>query len=76
VHLADWNIPAHGNTDTSHGCVNVAPAYIYWFYDTFGPGDIVDVQNTGRALPLGNGISEWVLPWDVWVKGGANPPTA
>ncbi len=76
VHLADWNIPAHGNTDTSHGCVNVAPAYIYWFYDTFGPGDIVDVQNTGRALPLGNGISDWVLPWDEWVKGGANPPTA
>jgi lipoprotein-anchoring transpeptidase ErfK/SrfK len=37
VHLADWNIWAHGKTNTSHGCINVAPAYIYWFYDTFAP---------------------------------------
>lgn len=68
VHLADWNIPQHGVADTSHGCVNVAPAFIFWFYDTFGAGDIVDVQNTGRALPLGNGISDWVLSWDEWSK--------
>jgi lipoprotein-anchoring transpeptidase ErfK/SrfK len=68
VHLADWNIPQHGNTNTSHGCVNVAPTFIYWFYDTFGTGDVVDVQNTGRALPLGNGIADWVLPWDEWIK--------
>jgi lipoprotein-anchoring transpeptidase ErfK/SrfK len=68
VHLADWNIPQHGVTNTSHGCVNVAPAFIYWFYDTFGTGDIVDVQNTGRALPLGNGISDWVLPYEEWIK--------
>jgi len=68
VHLADWNIPQHGVADTSHGCVNVAPAFIFWFYDTFGAGDIVDVQNTGRALPLGNGISDWVHSWDEWSK--------
>ena len=24
----------HGEANTSHGCINVAPAYIYWFYDT------------------------------------------
>jgi lipoprotein-anchoring transpeptidase ErfK/SrfK len=66
VHLADWNIPQHGYSNTSHGCINVAPEHIYWFYDTFGVGDVVDVRNTGRNLPLGNGISDWVLSWAEW----------
>jgi lipoprotein-anchoring transpeptidase ErfK/SrfK len=25
VHLADWNIPAQGHRNTSHGCINVGP---------------------------------------------------
>ena len=50
VHLADWNIPAHGVRNTSHGCINVAPAYIFWFYEQFGAGDIVDVKNTPKRL--------------------------
>jgi hypothetical protein len=58
-------------SNTSHGCINVAPAYIYWFYDTFGPGDIVDVKNTGKQLGLGNGVADWVLSWDEWQKGSA-----
>ena len=71
VHLADWNIPQHGKANTSHGCINVAPAYIYWFYNTFGAGDIVDVRNTGRQLNVRDGLGDWVMPWDQWVKGSA-----
>lgn len=71
VHLADWNIPQHGVANTSHGCINVAPTYIYWFYDTFNQGDIVDVQNTGRQLQLTNGLGDWTLSWDDWQKGSA-----
>ncbi|HEX6869992.1 MAG TPA: Ig-like domain-containing protein [Micromonosporaceae bacterium] len=71
VHLADWNIWAHGKVNTSHGCINVAPTYIYWFYDTFGAGDIVDVRNTGLMLPVRDGLGDWVMPWDQWVKGSA-----
>ena len=69
VHLADWNIPQHGVANTSHGCINVAPAYIFWFYDTFGAGDIVDVKNTGKNLDVRNGLGDWVLSWDEWQKG-------
>ncbi len=71
VHLADWNIPQHGVANTSHGCINVAPAYIFWFYDTFGAGDIVDVKNTGKNLDVRNGLGDWVLSWDEWQKGSA-----
>lgn len=71
VHLADWNIPQHGRENTSHGCINVAPTYIHWFYNTFGAGDIVDVTNTGRQLELRDGWGDWTLTWAEWVKGSA-----
>jgi lipoprotein-anchoring transpeptidase ErfK/SrfK len=71
VHLADWNIPAHGVRNTSHGCINVAPAYIYWFFDNFGAGDIVDVRNTAKKLTVTDGLGDWVLTWDEWKKGSA-----
>ena len=76
VHLADWNISQHGVTNTSHGCINVAPAYIYWFYDTFGAGDIVDVKNTGRSVNTNKvGVNgwDWIVPWAQWQKLSALP---
>jgi lipoprotein-anchoring transpeptidase ErfK/SrfK len=71
VHLADWNIPAHGVRNTSHGCINVAPAYIFWFYEQFGAGDIVDVKNTSKKLTVNDGLGDWVLSWEQWQKGSA-----
>jgi lipoprotein-anchoring transpeptidase ErfK/SrfK len=71
VHLADWNITQHGKANTSHGCINGAPTYICWFYDTFAAGDVVDVRNTGRQLDVRDGIGDWVIPWDQWLKGSA-----
>jgi lipoprotein-anchoring transpeptidase ErfK/SrfK len=71
VHLADWNISQHGVANTSHGCINVAPTYIYWFYNTFGAGDVVEVKNTGYRLNVRDGLGDWVMPWDEWVKGSA-----
>jgi lipoprotein-anchoring transpeptidase ErfK/SrfK len=71
VHLADWNIPQQGHVNTSHGCINVGPDYIYWFYDTFGPGDVVDVTGTNRRLALTNGLGDWTLTWAQWQKGSA-----
>lgn len=65
VHLADWNIPAHGNRNTSHGCINVGPAHARWFYETFRPGDVVDVRNTPRQMAVSDG-SAWAVPWDNW----------
>jgi lipoprotein-anchoring transpeptidase ErfK/SrfK len=71
VHLADWNIPQQGHVNTSHGCINVGPDYIYWFYSQFGAGDIVNVTGTNRHLDKRNGLGDWVVPWDQWLKGSA-----
>ena len=72
-HLADWNIWAHGKTNTSHGCINIGPTYIYWMYDKFIPGDIVEVRNTGKPLDPRDGLGDWVLSWDKWTQGSALP---
>jgi len=71
VHLADWNIPAHGRRNTSHGCINVGPAHAQWFYDNFVPGDVVDVKGTPVKLGLTNGLGDWTMSWDEWRKGSA-----
>ncbi|MDQ2838375.1 MAG: Ig-like domain-containing protein [Actinomycetota bacterium] len=70
VHWADWSVWAQGNTDTSHGCLNVSPADSYWFYDFSVPGDIVDVRNTGRNLAEWNS-GYWNVSWAKWVGDGA-----
>lgn len=66
VHLADWNIPAHGHTNTSHGCINVGPDHAQWFYNTFAVGDVVEVRNTARRLALTDGLGDWTIPWSQW----------
>lgn len=70
VHWADWSVWAQGNTDTSHGCLNVSPANAYWFYDFSLPGDIVDVRNTGRTLAEWNS-GYWNVSWAKWLSDGA-----
>jgi lipoprotein-anchoring transpeptidase ErfK/SrfK len=66
VHLADWNIPAQGHRNTSHGCINVGPDNAKWFYANFGLGDVVDVKNNPRQMGLSDGIGDWTIAWEKW----------
>lgn len=71
VHAAPWSVWAQGNTDTSHGCLNVSPNNAEWFYKWSQVGDVVQVKNTGGA-PLAvwqNG--DWSVPWSEWQAGSA-----
>ena len=70
VHWADWSVWAQGNTDTSHGCLNVSPDNAWWFYRWSQPGDIVDVRNTGRPLQEWNS-GYWAVTWAKWLGDGA-----
>ncbi|MBS1691402.1 MAG: L,D-transpeptidase family protein [Actinobacteria bacterium] len=73
LHQLDSTVWAQGNTDTSHGCLNLNGANARWFYDFSVPGDVVEVRNTGGA-PLQlwqNG--DWSVPWAQWRKGSALP---
>jgi lipoprotein-anchoring transpeptidase ErfK/SrfK len=70
VHWADWSVWAQGNTDTSHGCLNVSPDDSWWFYHYSRPGDIVDVRNTGRPLQEWNS-GFWTVSFAKWISSGA-----
>jgi lipoprotein-anchoring transpeptidase ErfK/SrfK len=71
LHQLDSTIWAQGNTDVSHGCLNLSGENAQWFFNFAIPGDVVEIRNTGGA-PLEvwqNG--DWGLPWDQWVQGSA-----
>lgn len=71
VHSAPWSVWAQGNTNVSHGCLNVSPQNAEWFYKWSRPGDVVQVKHTGGA-PLEvwqNG--DWSVPWSQWMAGSA-----
>lgn len=71
LHQLDTTVWAQGNTDTSHGCLNLNATNAQWFYNWAIPGDVVEVHNTsGPGLSLWNN-GDWTVPWDEWVKGSA-----
>ena len=62
---------AQGNTNVSHGCLNLSPVNARWFFDFSVPGDVAEVRNTGGP-PLEvwqNG--DWSVPWETWLAGSA-----
>lgn len=73
LHQLDSTVWAQGNTNVSHGCLNLNADNAKWFYEFSQPGDIVEIRNTGGE-PLQmwqNG--DWSVPWDQWRAGSALP---
>ncbi|MEU8608624.1 Ig-like domain-containing protein [Actinoplanes sp. NPDC048791] len=63
LHAAPWN-GSLGRANLSHGCINLTTADAKWVYNNFLVGDIVDVKNTPRELPIWNGLGDWTVPFD------------
>ncbi|HIW96017.1 MAG TPA: L,D-transpeptidase family protein [Candidatus Corynebacterium gallistercoris] len=72
IHSAPWSVWAQGNTNTSHGCVNVSPENALWVLNNFKRGDIVEVKNTtGSTLSGSDGLGDWNIDWKTWKAGNA-----
>ncbi|MEV6099755.1 L,D-transpeptidase [Nocardia sp. NPDC051981] len=41
VHSAPWSVDSQGNSNVSHGCINLAPADAEWYFDNVSVGDPV-----------------------------------
>lgn len=73
VHSAPWSVSSQGNTNVSHGCLNVSPSNALWFFDNTKRGDIVEVINTvGPTLSGTDGLGDWNIPWEQWQAGNAS----
>lgn len=71
LHALASTMWAQGNTDTSHGCLNLSPSNAQWYYKFSRIGDVVKVVNSGGpALQLWNN-GDWSVPWSTWVAGSA-----
>lgn len=71
-HSAPWSLGAQGNTNTSHGCLNLSPADAQWVYNNAKRGDITIVKNTvGGTLSGVDGLGDWNIPWPEWKAGNA-----
>ncbi len=72
VHSAPWSVGQQGDSNVSHGCVNLSPANAQWFYDHFGLGDVVEIINSGgHPLPVWDTYGDWTLSWSQWQAGSA-----
>ncbi|MET0235848.1 MAG: Ig-like domain-containing protein [Kibdelosporangium sp.] len=72
VHENPNSVGAQGNSNVSHGCVNLNAANAQWFFDHFGLGDVVEVTNSGGPqLPVWDTYGDWAVSWADWQSGSA-----
>jgi lipoprotein-anchoring transpeptidase ErfK/SrfK len=73
VHGAPWSVGQQGNSNVSHGCINLSTERAAWFFDFSRPGDVVEVANSiGPTLSAADGdIYDWAIPWADWRAGSA-----
>jgi lipoprotein-anchoring transpeptidase ErfK/SrfK len=43
VHSAPWSVDSQGNSNVSHGCINLSPDNAAWYFNTVNVGDPIDV---------------------------------
>ena len=71
LHQLNATVWAQGNTDTSHGCLNLNSDNAQWFYNFSVPGDVVEIRNTGGPPLQLSQNGDWTVPWIEWRKGSA-----
>lgn len=69
-HSAPWSVGSQGNTNTSHGCINLSTENAAWLMENSKPGDLITVRNAGeQTLESTDGWSVWQMSWDEWTSG-------
>jgi lipoprotein-anchoring transpeptidase ErfK/SrfK len=76
VHAAPWSVAAQGNTNVSHGCININPANAAQFFNFSRVGDIVNVVGGPRPpVPGDHGVMDWSTPWTSFTPVAVSPLT-
>jgi lipoprotein-anchoring transpeptidase ErfK/SrfK len=68
VHDAPWSVGDQGNSNVSHGCVNISPDDAPLYYARAQAGDIVIIKNSPvPATP--SDVTDWMYSWSHWLRG-------
>jgi len=70
VHAAPWSVGQQGNSNVSHGCINMSTENARWFFDFAQPGDVVEIRGSSAGT-LRSDIYDWTIPWEEWQAGSA-----
>jgi lipoprotein-anchoring transpeptidase ErfK/SrfK len=74
VHAAPWSQRSQGNTNVSHGCINLSPTDALAFFAFSRVGDIVQVAGGPRPAVAGDhGVMDWDTPWSQWTPSVVHP---
>ena len=67
IHANPNTVGDQGNTNVSHGCVNLSTANAKAYYDSALYGDPVDVTGTNVQLSAADGdLFDWTVSWSEW----------
>jgi lipoprotein-anchoring transpeptidase ErfK/SrfK len=70
-HSAPWSVINQGDSNVSHGCVNLAPEDAETYYNLAVPGDPVTITSSSKAGNWDNGWTQWFLSWSQYLAGSA-----
>jgi lipoprotein-anchoring transpeptidase ErfK/SrfK len=70
VHAAPWSVAQQGNSNVSHGCINLSTERAAWFFDFTQPGDVVEIRGSSAGT-LSSPVYDWTIPWEDWQAGSA-----
>ena len=68
-HALESSMWAQGNTNISHGCLNLSPTDAKWYFDQAVAGDVVEVRGTGGPDLEVWQSGDWSVPWEKWQSG-------
>ena len=71
-HAMPETVWAQGNTNTSHGCLNLSAGNAQWYFDQASTGDVVEIRGTGGPELEQWKNGDWSVPWDKWQSGSAD----
>lgn len=72
THSAPWSVWAQGNTNTSHGCVNLSPSDALWYFNYSQIGDPVSIVGSSTKMSEATGdYYDWSVPWKSWTAKSA-----
>ena len=49
MHAAPWSVAQQGNTNVSHGCINMSTERAAWFFNFSQVGDVVEIHNSSAG---------------------------
>jgi lipoprotein-anchoring transpeptidase ErfK/SrfK len=83
IHAAPWvcgvsdltcDLYPYGDTNSSHGCINLSTDHAVIYYSWSQVGDVVEVTGSPKEAAYSDGEGDWQTPWSDYLPGGEDVP--